>query len=266
MAATLRKAKALFAIYFQESLAYRASGLIWVMTDVTTAVTMPLVWATAAKHGKIAGFGTGDFVLYYLCMLLVQCFALSHLMWDVAVEIKEGQFTNTLLRPVNWTMLMFVRNLAWRIFRPILFLPFFLLFLLLYRGYLGDAHVVLGPAFFLSVALGHLVSFVLALAVAMVALFTTEAMSIFELYYLPMMLLSGNVFPIAVLPGWAQSVAHALPFYATVGAPTEILVGRTPSAQVPSVLLTQVVWIVIGYAVYRWLWTKGLRHYSGVGM
>lgn len=264
--ATLRKAGALFTIYFQESLAYRASGLIWVMTDVTTAVTMPLVWATAAKSGPIAGFGTSDFVLYYLCMLLIQCFVVSHLMWDVAVEIKEGVFTNTLLRPVDWTLLMFIRNFSWRIFRPVLFLPFFVLFLFLYRGLLGDAHVVLSPAFFLSVLLGHLVSFTLAIAVSMVALFTQEAMSIFELYYLPMMLLSGNVFPIAVLPTWAQTIAHALPFYATVGAPTEMLVGRTPPSQVPVVLGTQLVWIFVSYAVYRMLWTKGLRQYAGAGM
>ena len=264
--ATLRKARALFTIYFQEGLAYRASGLIWVMTDVTTAVTMPLVWATAAKTAPIAGFSTSDFVLYYLCMLLIQCFVVSHIMWDVAVEIKEGQFTNVLLRPVDWTLLMFVRNLAWRVFRPMLFLPFFLMFLALYRGMLGDAHVVLSPAFFLSVALGHLVSFVLSLAVAMVALFTQEAMSIFELYYLPMMLLSGNVFPVAVLPRWAQSVAHALPFYATVGAPTEMLVGRTPASQVPVVLAMQALWIVLGYAVFRVLFKKGLRQYAGAGM
>lgn len=262
----LRQARAIFAIYFQESLAYRASGLIWVMTDVTTAVTMPLVWATAAKGGAIAGFGTSDFVLYYLCMLLIQCFAMSHLMWDVAVEIKEGTFSNTLLRPVDWTLLMFVRNLAWRVFRPVLFLPFFVLFLFLYRGYLGDAHVHFSFAFVLSVVLGHLVSFFLGMAVAMIALFTQEAMSIFELYYLPLMLLSGNVFPIAVLPPWAQSLAHALPFYATVGAPTEILVGRMPAAQVPTMLLTQVVWIVVGYGIYRVLWAKGLKAYAGVGM
>ncbi len=266
MAATLRKAGAIFAIYFQEGIAYRASGLIWVMTDVTTAVTMPLVWATAAKSGAIAGFGTSDFVLYYLCMLLIQCFVMSHLMWDVAVEIKEGTFSNTLLRPVDWTLLMFVRNFAWRVFRPVLFLPFFVLFLFLYRGYLGDAHVHFSLGFLLSMLLGHLVSFFLSLAVAMVALFTQEAMSIFELYYLPLMLLSGNVFPIAVLPTWAQRIAHALPFYATVGAPTEILVGRTPASAVPGILATQLVWIVVGYGIYRALWTKGLKRYAGVGM
>lgn len=266
MSATLRKARALFAIYFQEGLAYRASGLIWVMTDVTTAVTMPLVWAQAAKNGAIAGFGTGDFVLYYLCLLLIQCFVTSHVMWDVAMEIKEGQFATALLRPVDWYLLTFVRNLAWRVFRPALFLPFFLLFLWLYRGWLGDAHVHLSPGFFLSLVLGHLVSFTLVVAMAMVALFTQEAMAIFELYYLPALLLSGSVFPIDVLPKWAQTLAHALPFYSTSGAPTEILIGRTRPDEIPRVIATQLVWIALSYLAYRFLWSRGLKAYAGVGM
>ncbi len=266
MATTWRKALALFAIYFQEGLAYRASGLIWVMTDVTTAVTMPLVWAQAAKGGSIAGFGTSDFVLYYLCLLLIQCFVTSHVMWDIAMEIKEGQFTTALLRPVDWYLMTFVRNLAWRVFRPLLFLPFFFLFLWLYRGMLGDAHVVFSPWFFVSVILGHLVSFTLVTMLAMIALFTQEAMSIFELYYLPAMLLSGSVFPIDVLPKWAQTVAHALPFYATAGAPTEMLIGRTAPSEILGVIATQLFWIGFSYLGYRLLWARGLKAYAGVGM
>lgn len=262
----MRKAWALFAIYFQEGLAYRASGVIWVLTDVATAVTMPLVWATASKSGPIAGFGTSDFVLYYLCMLLLQCFVTSHVMWDFAMEIREGQFSNMLLRPVNWYLMAFVRNLAWRVFRPFLFLPFFFLFLWLYRGYLGDAHVYLAPSFWAAMILGHLVSFTFVTMLSMVALFTQEAMSIFELYYLPMLLLSGGVFPVSVLPGWAQNLAHVLPFYSTVGAPTDILVGRTSPERIGQVLLIQVAWIAFSYVGYRVLWAKGLRQYASVGM
>lgn len=263
---TWRKSKALFSIYFQEGLAYRVSGLIWVMTDVSTAVTMPLVWAAAAKSGTIQGFGTSDFVLYYLCMLLIQCFVTSHVMWDIATEIKEGQFTTMLLRPVDWYLLTFIRNLAWRVFRPLLFLPFFFLFLWLYRGMLGEAHLNFTPLFFLSVILGHIVSFTLVVMMSMIALFTQEAMSIFELYYLPALLLSGSVFPVAVLPGWAQSIAHVLPFYATAGAPTEILIGRTPNSAIPGILGLQIFWIVLSYLGYRYLWARGLRQYAGAGM
>ena len=101
MAIALRKWKAVFDIYFQDGLAYRASGIIWIMTDLVTAVTMPLVWASAARSGPIQGYTTGDFVLYYLCLLLLQSFITSHIMWEVATEIKEGQFTPLLLRPVS---------------------------------------------------------------------------------------------------------------------------------------------------------------------
>ena len=124
-ALTLRKAKAVFDIYFQEGLAYRASGVIWVITDVTTAITMPLVWVAAAKSGTVGGFTSSDFVLYYLSLLLLTGFVTSHMMWDVAVEIKEGQFTNALLRPIGFLPLTFIRNFTWRIIRPTLFLPFF---------------------------------------------------------------------------------------------------------------------------------------------
>ena len=57
MTATLRKWRAIFGIYFQDGLAYRASGLIWILTDLVTAVTMPLVWANASKgSATIAGY------------------------------------------------------------------------------------------------------------------------------------------------------------------------------------------------------------------
>ncbi|HCE01185.1 MAG TPA: hypothetical protein DER07_09105, partial [Armatimonadetes bacterium] len=69
----------MFAIYFQDGIAYRASGLIWITTDVVTAVTMPLVWASAAKGGYIQGFSAGDFVVYYLSMLMIASFVTSHI-------------------------------------------------------------------------------------------------------------------------------------------------------------------------------------------
>ncbi len=263
---TLRKWRALFSIYFQDGLAYRASGIIWVLTDLTTGVTMPLVWASAQKAGAIAGYQTSDFVLYYLCMLLLTGFITSHLMWDLAVEIKEGVFSTSLVRPVSFYQVCFFRNITWRLIRPALFFPFFLLLLFLYRPYLGHATVHITPAFFLSVLLGHLVSFFWVMAVAMIALFVQEAQSIFELYYLPLLFLSGQLFPVAVLPQWARSLSQILPFYYTVGGPTEILVGRVSGDAVNHVLIMQVTWIFVSYVVSKLLWRKGLKHYSAVGM
>lgn len=266
LGATLRKWRAVFAIYFQDGLAYRASGLIWVMTDLVTAVTMPLVWAAASKTRPIAGFSSSDFVLYYLSLLMLGSFVTSHMMWDIATEIKEGQFSSNLVRPISYHQFTFLRNLAWRIMRSAIFAPIFVGLLFLYRSYLADAQIFLGWQFWLSVLLGHLVSFNFIMMMAMLALFVTEVYSIFELYYVPMLFLSGQLFPVAVLPDWARTMAMFFPFYFTTGAPTEILIGRTTGDATTRVLLIQLVWVIVCYTMSKVLWRKGLRYYTGVGM
>jgi ABC-2 type transport system permease protein len=267
MTATLRKWRAIFGIYFQDGIAYRASGLIWILTDLVTAVTMPLVWASAnAGKGAIQGFTTSNFVLYYLCLLLLGSFITCHIMWEIAMEIKEGQFSAMLVRPVSFYQFTFLRNLSWRIIRTCLFLPFFFILLWAYRDYLGGAQVFLGWQFWVAVLLGHLVSFTTVMMMSMLALFTQEAMAIFELYYVPMLFLSGQLFPISVLPPWAMFLGKLFPFYYTTGAPTEILIGRVRGNEALQTIGMQLVWIAVAYLVSRILWAKGLKHYTGVGM
>lgn len=266
MTLTLRKWWAVFSIYFQDGLAYRASGYIWLTTDLVTAVTMPLVWASAARGGSIKGFTSNDFVLYYLAMLLLTGFVTSHIMWDLAMEIKEGQFSVMLIRPMSFFQYTFFRNLSWRILRPVLFAPVFLLLLWGYRGYLAGAHVFLGWQFWAALLLGHLVSFAFVVMMSMLALFVQEATSIFELYYIPMLFLSGQLFPVGVLPDWARTLTKLFPFYFTTGAPTEILIGRLQGSAMMGALWWQLGWCLFAYVMARLLWKYGLRHYTGVGM
>jgi ABC-2 type transport system permease protein len=262
----LRRWRAVFAIYFQDGLAYRASGFIWVMTDLVTALTMPLVWASAASSGYIKGFSASDFVLYYLCMLIVGSFVTSHMMWDLALEIREGQFTTALIRPISFYQVTYIRNLSWRIIRTGLALPLFVGLLFLYRGYLAGATIELGGTFWLSLILGHLVSFTFVMMASALALYVTEITSIFELYYIPMLFLSGQMFPVDVMPGWVRGLSRIFPFYYTTGAPTEILIGRLTGPEATQALLIQCVWAAACYGVSKVLWAKGLKHYTGVGM
>lgn len=256
----------MFSVFLQDGLAYRAQGLIWILTDVSLAITMPLVWISAAKGGAIQGFTSGDFVTYYLCVLLLNQFIQSHFMWDVAWEIKEGVFSAQIVRPVKWLEFMLVRNFTWRCIRLSLFLPWFLLFLFLYRDQLGTTDLYFGWQFWLSVALGHCVSVLTVLTMSLIALFVQEAWSIFEIYYLPMLFLSGQLFPISLYPEWAQRLADWLPFYYTVGAPTEILVGRTPIGEMGPTMLAQLAWVLLMALGFRLMWRFGLKHYTGVGM
>lgn len=266
MTTTLRKWKAVFGIFIQDGLAYRASGLIWVVTDLITAVTMPLVWAAASGTGTIGGFTASDFVAYYLAFFIIGSFVTSHIMWELAMEIREGQFTVYLLRPMSFYGYTFLRNLSWRILRTTYTLPFLLVLLVAYRSYLSDTSLNFGPEFWMALICGHLVSITFVLMMSMLALFTEEAQSIFELYYVPHMFLSGYLFPISLLPEWAQTATHFFPFFYTTGAPAEILVGRLTGPAAWQTIGIQLVWIAGSFLVAQVLWKRGLRHYTGVGM
>ena len=264
--ASIVRWRAVFSIYFQDSIAYRASGFIWILTDATTALTMPFVWLSATQGSGMKGFSGGDLVLYYLCSLLIGAFVTCWFMFDIATEIKEGQFTATLVRPISFFGLCIVRNLSWRIVRVTLTLPFFLFFLWLYRAPLAGAQVHVSWQLGAAIVLGHLVSLTTAMALAMLALFVGEAMALFELYFFPQVFLSGTLFPVALLPGWAQTIGKVLPFYYTTGLPTEIMIGRVSAAQAVPLLGVQVAWIGIASALWVALYRRGLRHYTGVGM
>lgn len=266
MARTLRHWAALLRIYVQDGLAYPATIFIWMLTDAVVTLTMPLVLIAAAQGGSIQGFDAQGFVLYYLVLLVVGSFVTSHFMWEIAFEIKEGQFSAHIIRPVSYYQFIVIRNLAWRVVRVAVTLPMLALLAYAYSGYVGSFDLAWGWQFWTSFVLGHFVSVTFVLAMAMLALFVTEPTSLFELYYVPMLFLSGQLVPVALLPDWARNLAMVFPFYYTTGAPTEILIGRLNSSQATTAIGVQIVWIVGAYLIQRLAWRYGLRYYTGVGM
>lgn len=259
---------AVFKIWFEDSLAYSASGVIWVLTDFVMAISMPFIWIAAAKTngGVVAGFPISQMVLYYLGSIVFTTFITSHMMWEIGTEIKDGNFSVALTRPYPYYRYTFMRGLAWRVFRPIIFLPFLLLLIVIFWGYLREAHACVTPQLFGSIVLGHLVSFTMVMAMAPIALFTQEAQSIFELYYAPMMFLSGQLFPISALPVWAQNLSAWMPFYYTTGAPSDMFSGKLTGSAMNSVLLIQFVWVVVFFVIGKIAWKLGLKEYTGTGL
>jgi ABC-2 type transport system permease protein len=265
MVRTLRKWRALYGVYAQDWLAYKANGIIWIFIDMVTAITMPLVWASAARAGMIEGYDAAGFTAYYLAMLVLSSFITSHMMWELGLEIREGIFTAQLIRPMSLFQMIFIRNLAWRSIRAMMSLPFLAILALAYAPMLQGARLHLGWEFWVAVVFGHAVSVTVVVAIGMIALFVQEATTIFEMYYVPQLFLSGYLFPVAMLPEWARVLAKFLPFYYTTGVPVDLLVGRIPPSEALPLLGGQVAWIVLSFLAGKALWRAGLKRYTGVG-
>ncbi len=266
-----RKWRVVLAMFFQDGMVYKANTVIWIMTDVVTAVTMPLIWL-ASYNGRAAihGFAPSDMVAYYLVVLALTGFIESHVMWDIANDVKQGKFHNYLLRPYPMPAYMYAANLGWRVMRTLIGLPLFALVALAFRHYLpagpGQTHYHFGPLFWISVALGHGVSFFLAYAMGLLSLWLYETRSIYELYYLPMLIFSGQIAPLALLPhAWTQSAGWT-PFPYTLAFPAQVFLGRMTGAEIAHGLAMQVLWMGLGWGAATLLWRGGVRRFTAFGI
>ncbi len=79
------------------------------------------------------------------------------------------------------------------------------------------------------------------------------------------MVLAGQLVPLALMPEWAQGFMEAQPFRYILSFPLEVIVGDLPGGEIAAGLVLQVTYTVLFILVARWIWRRGKRSYSAVG-
>ena len=252
---------ALVRVWVRDVFAYWPAALLWTIGDLEFMFLMPFVWKAA---GGMPGFSGDQGVAFYLATMVVSQFVLSHLLWDIAFDVREGDFHGHLMRPYSYFASALARNLAWRVAKLTMFVPLLAL-LLPWYGVPQGVEWRLDGVFWLSVVLGQLVSFGLAYCLALVALWTTEFHSLFHGYYFLEAVLGGRIFPLSLLPDWAARTGEAMPFVYSVAVPVRIMTGQVEADAVWGLLGTQAAWFVVLAAIGGALFRSGTRRYTGFG-
>ena len=99
----------------------------------------------------------------------------------------------------------------------------------------------------------------------MLCFWTTRGAAIFDLWMTLELLLSGRLVPMPLMPDWVQEIARFLPFQWAFYFPIQTLVGDYSGQELVRGLAAQLLWILIGLAIFRIAWRFAVRHYSAVG-
>lgn len=256
-------------MFLQDALVYRANAVIWLMTDTVPSILMPLVWlASYNNRPTLGGYSPSQIVVYYIVVLFLTCIVESHIMWDMANDIKNGTINVWLARPVNYMAAMYASNVSWRLMRTAIFVPLFFVVVAIFHRWVKftpDAYDY-GWRFWLAVVLGHVISFLLSYAMGLISLTVVEARSIYNFYYLPLILFNGQLAPLSCFPPVIARVAYCLPFGYTIAFPAQIFLKHVPVAMMVHGFEMQIVWVVIGIAATNVLWKRGLKRYTAYGI
>jgi ABC-2 type transport system permease protein len=223
-----------------------------------------LVWSTAAGSRTIGGFSRGQFVGYYLVLILVNQVTYAQTNWIVGDLIRFGGMSRLLVRPLSPFFDTLSSEVAGKVVYMIFDLPVVLLLALVLRPELhptANNMLAFLPALLFAWALRFFWGYWLAL----LAFWATRADALLAVQDSLVFLLAGQVAPVALLPGLLHTVAVALPFRYMVGFPVEVLTGLVDSRGLALGFTLQAGWLVLALLLTILLWRRGLRRYAAVG-
>jgi ABC-2 type transport system permease protein len=269
----MEQMRALFQLYLQQSkttfasmFQYRAALLIWMIGQVLEPLIFLIVWSTVSNGngGSVGTYTTGAFVSYFLILMLVNQFTYTWLMWDYEWRIREGILSFALLKPVHPIHSFVADNIMSKAIQlPVLTVIAVALAFVFHASLAVTPWVVL--LFIPALVLAFGVRFLLEWTLAQAAFWTTRVSSINQLYFLLLLLLSGQIAPLSLLPHSVQIAAKILPLYWTVGFPTELLLGKLTLSVAVFGIGVQIAWLIITLFLARLVWKFGTRAYSAVG-
>jgi ABC-2 type transport system permease protein len=258
--------RAQFRVAFAIQLQYRVSLVIWLIGMVLEPVMYLVVWSTVARAqgGAVGGFDVRDFAAYFITTMLVNHWTFTWIMHDFEYMVRMGQLSPQLLRPLHPLHFHMADNITYKLLTSTVMLPVAAILALAFQPrWAPEPWAVLAfvPAFLLSFG----VRFLLGCTLALAAFWTTRVFAINEMYFVASLFLSGQMAPLALLPGAAQVVASVLPFRWVVGFPVELILGRVEPEQALFGLGVELCWLIVSYVALNALWGAGVRRYSAVG-
>ncbi|MDC3955010.1 ABC transporter permease [Polyangium jinanense] len=257
----LRAYPTLLRVGFSAALAYRAELVIWMLTT-----TMPLVslsiWTAVAREAPVGRYGPGEFVGYFLAALVVRQVTGSWLVWEMNQEIRQGTLSQRLLKPIHPLWIYSAENLAALPLRAALCLPVVVV-AVVYADLTRSGPLL--AIFFASLLGAWLINFFTMAIIGSLAFFLESSTSVFELWLITFMLLSGYVVPLELFPGWVRGVAEALPFRYTLGFPVEVVIGLMDTKSALRGLAVQYTYAAAAAATAILVFRAGVRRFGAFG-
>ena len=253
----------------QGALAYRVNFFVRASVNLVPLLATVSLWQAIYRGGKevISGYTLAQMIFYYILATIVDALtAVTEDDWQVAADIKDGQISQILVKPIDYVAYRLCLFLSGRLVYTAAALLPVVGFVFLNREYLvAPPDLVTFLVFLVSVALSALLQFYLCYITALLAFWVLEISTLMFILLAFERIASGQMFPLDILPAPLAQFMSWLPFAYQSYFPIAVYMGRLSGLALWQGFAIQVMWVVILHGVARWVWSRGLRSYTAVG-
>ena len=258
-------------IGIQNHLTYRVNYLSRTLFSFIPLFAMLSLWRTIyagkGQGSALGGYTQAQMIFYYLLVAVVDVLtAVNEDDWQIAADIREGNISQFLLKPIDYLWYRLCLFFSGRIaFIAMACVPL-AVFIFCFRDYVvwpaGGAAL---PAFVISLVLTALLQFFISYTMAMLAFWLLEISTFIFILFAFEYLASGHLFPLDLLPPALQQVLFCTPFPSMLYVPIGIYMGKIVGTGIGLGLLVQSLWLLLAYALARFAWRRGIKKYAAFG-
>jgi ABC-2 type transport system permease protein len=255
----------------QNHLTYRFNFLARSLFGLIPLLAMLYVWraiyAGKGADSAVGAYSLAQMISYYLLVTIVDALtAVTDDDWQIATDIKDGNISQFLLKPINYLAYRLCIFSAGRLtYMAVVALPLGAFVVCFHRYFLLPADGWTCAAFVLSTVLTALLQFFMSYAMAMLAFWVLEVSTFIFILYAFEYIASGHMFPLDILPPALARILLLTPFPYQLYFPVSIYMGKTTGADLARGLALQAFWVLAAFAAARLAWRRGIKHYSAVG-
>lgn len=258
----MRAYRRLLVAGFRRQSAYLAAAFGGLAANVTFGFLKAAVLTAtvAAAGGSLRGYDAGQ-MLAYVWVSQAMLGLVNVYGRDVLGErIRSGDVVVDFLRPLDLQLAGLATYLGERSFSLLpRGIPTFLVGLVV-TGMALPASAAPWLVGAVSVALGMCLSYLLIYALNILGFWLVETRGVQVLYMAVAGLFSGLYVPVAIFPGWLETIARLTPFPSMLMTPVDVLTGRVVGLDSVQAVAVQLVWIAVVGCAGHLLTRAGRRH------
>jgi ABC-2 type transport system permease protein len=263
MIQSVRRALFIYTAIAGTAVKVRLAYNLWVWSDFfVTLISMFIFvyfWrAVYAGTTLLGGMTVKQTITYVLLARLLAPLVEARMIMNFGFMIRNGRVAVELARPLDLQLNNAVQTFAELAAFLVQRLPIFL-FAWLFFGLQLPPDLVSWGAFVVSLLLGAAVVFLFDWMFACLAFYTTETWGLSVVRVGVGSFFSGALVPLAMMPGWLQHLAAAMPFAQAISVPISFLIGTVPLADVPRIWLIQLLWLAGLWVASRWAFNRAVR-------
>ncbi|MEK6773089.1 MAG: ABC-2 family transporter protein [Bdellovibrionota bacterium] len=249
------------------NLEYRLNFLVDAIVQPTLSTIVEIVLWTSIFAGAglsaIGGFGKEYYIAYALCATFLSRISSSWMYeFRMIQEIESGTINSLIVRPMSFYEYYLSQLLGYKFITTVISLTIPLSVFLVYKlPFHWDRLPISLLMVFYYLILVHSMSFV----VSCFAFFLNRIQGITSAKNLGLWLLSGELFPLDLLPEPLKTIMIQLPFANAVYVPTGYITGRIGFEYIKSGFVSITVGIIVVNLIGYFFWRRGLKAYVGTG-